>query len=320
MICRIFRHIDNAMHRIGVHLNALRAFEAAGRLSSISRAAEELRVSHSTISHHVKGLEQALGVALFERRDRAVILTETGAALLPVLSESFDAMSTALHTIRPPENSTELRVTVTPSFANRWLVPNLRQFRAQHGDVDVQINSSLSLMDFRRDDFDIGIRSGDGNWSDVNAELLMHITMTPLCSPALIDEVGAIRGPQCLRDFTLLHADVSPECGIESEWGAWLEAAGADDIELDRGLSLHDPGLALQAAVDGLGVAMGYVQLAQRELADGRLVAPLDIRIEHPWSYYAVTAKNRRPSRAADAFLAWLATESAQTATMAVRD
>ncbi|MGI9270368.1 MAG: LysR substrate-binding domain-containing protein [Woeseiaceae bacterium] len=303
------------MHRIGVHLNALRAFEAAGRLSSISRAADELRVSHSTISHHVKGLEEALGVALFERRGKSVNLTETGAALLPVLSESFDAMSTALHAIHPAKDSTEVRVTVTPSFANRWLVPNLRQFRAQHENIDVQINSSLSLANLRSSNFDFGIRSGFGKWPGVTSRLLTPITMTPVCSPALIDEVGPIQAPQDLKKFTLLHADVANDSGIDSEWGAWLDAADGDGVKFDRGLSLYDPGLALQAAADGLGVAMGYVQLAQRELADGRLIAPLDLCIEHPWSYYVVTAKSRRPSAAAEAFMNWLFTESDQTTT-----
>lgn len=299
------------MHRIGVHLNALRAFEAAGRLSSISRAANELRVSHSTISHHVKGLEQALGIDLFERRDRSVILTETGAALLPVLSESFDAIATALDTVTPSLKTKALRVTVTPSFANKWLVPNLRRFRLEHGDIDVQLTSSLTLTDFRREKLDIGIRSGSGDWPDVDAELLMRIHMTPLCSPALLTEHGNIDKPQSLQNFTLLHADVAKGIGIESEWHAWLQAMGAGEVDCSGGLSLHDPGLALQAAVDGLGVAMGYVELAQRELASGRLIAPFEKHIAHPWSYYVVTAKGKVDNRKVSVFKDWLRKEVA---------
>lgn len=298
------------MHRIGVHLNALRAFEAAGRLSSISRAAEELRVSHSTVSHHVKGLEKALGVDLFERRDRSVVLSQAGAALLPTLSESFDAIATALSAVKPATNTKGLRVTVTPSFANRWLVPNLRRFRADHSNIDVQLTSSLTLADLRRDNIDIGIRSGTGDWPGVESELLMPIHMTPLCSPTLIAENGPIDRPQSLGDLTLLHADVAGGSEIESEWRTWLQAAGADDVDYSGGLSLHDPGLALQAAVDGLGIAMGYVELAERDLASGRLVAPFEMQITHPWSYYIVTPKDKTDNRQASVFRQWIRKEA----------
>lgn len=300
------------MHRIGVHLNALRAFEAAGRHSSISRAAEELRVSHSTVSHHVRGLEQALGVELFERRGRSVILTRNGTALLPILSESFDAIAAALNAVTPSVKSKALRVTVTPSFANKWLVPNLRRFRTEHSNIDVQLTSSLALADFRRDKIDIGIRSGAGDWPGVDSELIMPIHMTPLCSPALLAEHGDIDNPQSLRKFTLLHADVARGSGIESEWRAWLQAVGADDVNCGGGLSMHDPGLALQAAVDGLGIAMGYVELAQRELANGRLIAPFEMQIAHPWSYYVVTAKGKADNQKVSVFRNWLRKEVAQ--------
>ncbi len=299
------------MNRIGVHLNALRAFEAAGRLSSISRAAEELRVSHSTVSHHVKGLEEALSVQLFERRDRSVVLTDVGASLLPVLSESFDAIAAAINEIKPAAGSRSVRVTSTPSFANRWLVPNLRGFRTEHSKIDVQLSSSLSLSNLRREKLDIGIRAGTGNWPDVDAHLLMPIRMTPLCSPGLLAESGPLISPRDLQNMTLLHADVKG-AKIASEWRTWLQAAGAEDLDCSGGLSLFDPGLVLQAAVDGLGVAMGYLELAERDLASGRLVAPYDIRIRHPWSYYVVTPKNKSYSREVSVFLEWIQNEVAQ--------
>ncbi len=298
------------MQRIGVHLNALRAFEAAGRLSSISRAAEELNVSHSTVSHHVKGLELALGVALFERRDRSVVLTDDGANLLPALSESFDAIAAALETIKPLNHSKSLRVTVTPSFANRWLVPMLRRFRTEFSDINVQLTPSLALLDFRKEKIDIGIRCGDGNWPDVDSELLMPIHMTPLCSPGLLDEQGSVNSPQDLHHLTLLHADIIDSSEIKSEWSTWLRAAGAAPVERSDGLSLHDPGLVLQAAVDGLGVAMGYVELAQRDLANGRLVAPFDLTITHPWSYYVVTPKRTTISDQVNVFRNWIKQEA----------
>jgi len=303
------------MHRIGVHLKALRAFEAAGRLSSISRAAEELRVSHSTVSHHVKGLEQALGVSLFERRDRSVVLTPEGAALLPVLSDSFVAIATALSELRPANTSQSLRVTVTPSFANRWLVPNLLGFRAEHDNIDVQVSPSLALTNFQREKIDIGIRAGNGNWPDVDAQWLMPIRMTPLCSPWLLTEKGPLKTPEALPKMTLLHADIVKSEEIKSEWGAWLHAAGATQVDFSGGLSLHDPGLVLQAAVDGLGIAMGYIELAGRDLASERLVAPFDLQITHPWSYYIVTPKNKPLSSQVRVFRDWIQREAGQYST-----
>lgn len=307
------------MNRIGVHLNALRAFEAAGRLSSISRAAEELRVSHSTVSHHVKGLEQALGVQLFERRDRSVVLTPRGAALLPVLSESFEAIATALDAVKPVANAKALRVTVTPSFANRWLVPNMLSFRAEYSDIDVRLTSSLALTDLRREKIDIGIRSGQGDWPGVDAELLMPIRMTPLCSPALLAEHGPLENHQSLNKMTLLHAEVVEGGETESEWRAWLQAAGAGNVDCSGGLSLYDPGLVLQAAVDGLGIAMGYIELAERDIKSGRLVAPFEMQIDHPWSYYIVTPAGKTDSHSVSVFRKWLQKEAAKYLTEETR-
>jgi len=297
------------MHHIGVHLNALRAFEAAGRLSSISRAAEELSVSHSTISHHVKGLETTLGVELFVRRDRSVVLTEAGEKLLPTLTLSFSSIAGALHSLQFVTNTTPLKVTVTPSFANKWLIPNLRRFRAANNAIDVQLKSSLALADFDRENFDVGIRAGRGDWAGFNSELLLRIHMTPVCSPSLLKESKRITDPQSLRNFTLIHADVGESGEIKLEWREWLQAVGADDIDCSGGLSFHDPGLALQAAIDGLGIAMGYVELAEADIESGRLVRPFDTAIAHPWSYYVITPNDRPEREQVQLFCNWLHAE-----------
>ena len=220
------------MRRYGLHLNALRAFEAAGRLSSFSRAAEELHVSHSTISHHIKGLERALGVDLFVRQNRTVVLTAPGETLLPVLRNSFDEISSTLETIKLSSKKAALRVTVTPSFANKWLVPHLRHFQEDHPGIEVQLQSTLELSNFHRDRLDLGVRTGPGKWPGLRAELLMPIHMTPLCSPGLIADRQRLASPHELRNFTLIHADVSPGIGIESEWREWLAAVGADGCRL----------------------------------------------------------------------------------------
>lgn len=297
------------MRRFGVHLNGLRAFEAAGRLSSFSLAAEELHVSHSTISHHVSSLEKALGVALFVRRNRRVVLTNAGETLLPVLKNSFDKISSTLEALKASKTESALRVTVTPSFANKWFVPRLRRFREAHPDIEVQLNPSLSLADFKRDRFDVGVRCGSGEWPGFKAELLMPIHMTPLCSPSLLKGRAGIESSKELCDFTLIHADVGHGIGIESEWREWLAAIGADDVDCKHSLSFHDPGLALDAAIDGLGIAMGYVELAADDLADGKLIQPFATEVQHPWSYYIVIPEDNVGDPQVKVFCDWLRAE-----------
>jgi len=299
------------MRHFGLQLNALRAFEAAARLSSFSEAAKELHVSHSTISHHVKGLEKAIGVPLFLRRNRRVTLTTAGEVLLPVLSTSFDTISATLETLRENRQQSALRLTVTPSFANKWLVPRLRRFQAASPGVEVMLQSSLSLADFSRDKIDLGVRAGLGEWPGLKSELLMPIHMTPLCSPDLLEGSNGIETPEDLRDFTLIHADVSHDSGVESEWGEWLASVGLHGIDCSHGLSFHDPGLALQGAIDGLGIAMGYIELAAGDIAEGRLVRPFAAEVQHPWSYYVVIPQDNVADLQVEIFCDWLRTEVA---------
>ncbi|MGI9235060.1 MAG: transcriptional regulator GcvA [Woeseiaceae bacterium] len=301
------------MRHFGLQLNALRAFEAAARLSSFSEAARELHVSHSTISHHIKGLEKSIGVPLFLRQNRRVSLTSAGEALLPVLSTSFDTISATLQTLREGRETAALRLTVTPSFANKWLVPRLRRFQAANPGVEVRLQSSLSLADFGRDKIDLGVRAGSGEWPGLKAELLMPIHMTPLCSPGLLEGSNGIATPEDLRDFTLIHADVSHDPGIESEWQEWLVSVGADGVDFSHGLSVHDPGLALQGAIDGLGIAMGYLELAAGDIAEGRLVRPLAAEVRHSWSYYTVIPIDNDADLQVSIFSDWLRAEVARS-------
>ena len=166
------------MYRRDLQLNALRAFEAAGRHLSFTRAAEELGVTHAAISHHVKALEDALGTALFERRHRRVVLTEAGQVLLPVMSESLDRVAETLDGLGTGPRA--LTVTLTPSFASRWLIPRLGRFRAMHPEIDVRLAPSLRFVDLAHEDCDMAVRCGDGNWPGHTVEPLLAIAMTPV--------------------------------------------------------------------------------------------------------------------------------------------
>ena len=314
------------MRKFGIHLNALRAFEAAARWESFSAAADELHISHSTISHHIKGLEQSLGVQLFERRNRKVVLTQAGEVLLPVLRQSFDEIAFTLGSLQSISEQPALRVTMTPSFAHRWFVPRLKRFREMRPDIEVQLNTSLWLNDYQRDRFDVGVRAGLGQWSGLNAELLTPIHMSPLCSPELLQKFMENGGLECqgadpkthqnglqnialIKQSTLLHADVEEHRSIKSEWQAWLLALNIRDVDVSHGLSFRDPALAIQAAMDGLGIAMGYLELATEELAEGELVQPFAAQIKHPWSYHMVVPEGRTEDPQVRVFCEWLRSE-----------
>lgn len=298
------------MRRYNIHLNALRAFESAARLSSFSKAADELHISHSTISHHIKGLESGLGVELFSREKRNVVLTQEGEMIFPVLRESFDAISEVLGKVQRNTKTRELNVTVTPTFANKWLVGHLKSFQEMHPNVRVRLHATMELVDFNKENIDIGIRTGTGNWPGLKSILLMPTHMTPLCSPSLLKGHKGKFGINDLRNLTFIHADVSRGTGIESEWREWLDSNGGQDLECDDGLHFHDPGLALQAAVDGLGVAMGYVELARHDIEENRLVRPFDFQTAHPWSYYIVTPEDNPGDSLTSEFSDWLIKEA----------
>jgi len=298
------------MRRYNIHLNALRAFESAARLSSFSKAADELHISHSTISHHIKGLENGLGVELFSREKRNVVLTQEGETIFPVLKDSFDAISEVLGKVQRNTKTKELNVTVTPTFANKWLVGHLKSFQLKRPNVRVRLHATMELVDFNKESIDVGIRTGTGDWPGLKSEILMPIHMTPLCSPSLIESHKGKFGIDDLRSLTFIHADVSRGVGIESEWREWLDSNGGSHLECDNGLFFHDPGLALQAAVDGLGVAMGYVELAKNDIEENRLVRPFEFKTAHPWSYYIVTPEDNSGDPLVSEFCEWLLEEA----------
>lgn len=298
------------MRKFGVHLNALRAFEAAARHSSFSLAAKELHVSHSTISHHVKGLEKMLGVPLFLRQNRTVVLTSAGEMLLPILKTSFDRIASAIETIKNGDAQQALRITLTPSFANKWFIPRLHRFREAHADIKVELKQSLSSRDFDRKQFDVGVRFGLGQWPGLQTELLLPVRMTPLCSPRLLDGKDYLRKPADLSQFTLIHADIDDDGGMQSEWQTWLAAMDSTDVDCSDGLSFQDPGLALNAARDGLGVAMGYLELAADDLNSGLLVRPFAAEVQHPWPYYIVVPEHKADDSQVQLFCEWLRTET----------
>ena len=268
-------------------LNALRAFETAARHLSFSRAAEELHVTPAAISHQIKQLEESLGIQMFRRQGRSILLTEAGQAALPSLRDGFERLTLGVEAALSHGTRGTLSVTVAPSFAAKWLVPRLEAFAERHSDISVRISASMGLADFKSGEFDVGIRFGGGDYPGLAAHKIFAEESTPLCSPALCAG-GRLQEPGDLQHFTLIHDDSGPDQPAALDWQTWLRTAGAPQVDAKGGLRFDHADHALQAAIDGAGVVLGRVSLAARDIAEGRLVRPFDLTIPFPFAYYLV--------------------------------
>lgn len=285
-------------------LNALRSFEAAARHLSFTDSARELAVTQAAISHQVKALEAFLGCRLFERRTRALALTDEGRALLPVASSAFANVAAAVQRIRSGEVRRGLTVSVLPSFAARWLMPRLRRFRRAHPEIELHITPTTELADLSRGDADIAIRWGRGRDPGLAVERLLGDELFPVCSPALLRGRKRIRNPADLLQHVLLHDE------RDDEWHAWLAQAGVTDARGARAMFFSDASLLLQAAVDGLGVALGRGVLVASELRAKRLVRPFASSIATAQSYYLVCQPTRIAEPKIRAFREWVMAEA----------
>ncbi len=300
------------MERRNLHFNALRAFESAARTSSFSKAAAELCVTHSAVSHQIRGLEERLGVALFHRSNRGVNLTEAGETLLPVLVEAFDRIADTLEGLVEKPAAGALRMTTTPTFAAKWLVSRLGGWRARHGDIEIHLLPTLRYVDFAKREADIGVRCGLPPWRGLTAEFLLPIHMIPVCSPRYLQGCPRLARPRDLLACNLIHADTGSH-DLGEEWRTWLAAAGIGELADLTGPSFHDPSLAMQAAIDGQGIAIGYRELVKADLAAGRLVQPFEQAVRHRFSYFLVSTPGHARDPKVAAFRDWIQGEIAET-------
>jgi len=293
-------------------LNALRSFEATARLGSLLAAAEELCVTHGAVSRQVKLLEAWAGVALFERVGRRLRLTEAGHAYQAALGGALDAVAAASGRLRARGRGPQpLAVNALPTFAMRWLLPRLAGFQRQAPDIELRlVTSDEPIERLAPGAFDVAIRRRVGAWPSgfVGGAFLAEHEI-PVCAPALLRR-APIERPRDLAQQTLLHADKRP-----GAWSRWLDAAGVPEVEQQAPRQRFDHFyLALQAAADGLGVALGPLPIIQDDLAAGRLVAPLPApRVSSP-SYCWVVSRALRDSPSVAAFCAWLSHEGAAAA------
>jgi LysR family transcriptional regulator, glycine cleavage system transcriptional activator len=282
-------------------LASLRSFEAAARLLSFSGAARELFVTPTAVSHQIRSLEEWLGVKLFDRTTRSVRLTQVGRRYQPVVQAAFEQLESATQSIAAEATAEVVCVTTTTSFASKWLIPRLASFKALYPDIDVRISTQTESVDLAREGLDLGIRYGAGTWPGMVSERLQNARVFPVCSPDLLSGPVPLKTPSDLASHTLLHVSTMPD-----DWRVWLTAVGATGVDPVGGMTFELWLAALQAATDGLGVALGQDTLIQNDLAAGRLVAPFEIDVPADFAYYVVTPERAPRSPAAEHFRDWL--------------
>jgi LysR family glycine cleavage system transcriptional activator len=265
-------------------LNALKAFEAAARGKSFTRAADELNVTPGAVSQQVKALEATLGILLFNRERQRLVITEAGREYLAVVGDALDQIAVGTERIVRRQRSSVLTVSVSPDFAAKWLVNRLGRFAETHPEIDLRVSATDQHVDFAREDVDLAIRHGDGTWPELDVVRLYFELLFPVCSPKLIRGRNRVSAPSDLLKFPLLRL------GDWKTWNRWFEAAGVAD-PVAHGPVLNRASMLIDAAVDGQGIALARTALAAWDLINGRLVRPIDVCLEMSNTYWIVCPK-----------------------------
>jgi LysR family glycine cleavage system transcriptional activator len=289
-------------------LNGLRAFEAAARYLSFTQAASELNVTQTAISHQIRRLEEELGIRLFIRKNRALALTPQARDYLPGVRAAFNDLRLATDRLLRKDDDNVLTISTLASLAAKWLLPRLSTFQETHPGIDVRITTSTSLVDFSNGDVDAAIRYGRGHWPGVRADWLMADELFPVCSPTLLKGDRPLKCPQDLAHHTLLHTS----SGYEDDWRLWLTAAGlpADISSKPTAATFDLIFMTVQAAIDGIGVAMGRTSYVQDDVAKGRLVVPFKIALPADAGFYLVSPEGAAEPPKLAAFRKWLLASS----------
>src|SRR5918993_4379323 len=304
---------DRAMTRRFPGLGPLRTLEAAARHLSFTKAADELGVTPGAVSVQVRAIEDALEVRLFWRTSRSVRLTGAGETVLRAAREALDVVARGVEQVGPAGGRRVLTVSVGMSFAAKWLVPRLDRFRRLHPGVDVRLDVTERLADFAREEVDVAIRFGAGVYPGTRADRLFEEELFPVCSPRLLEGERPLRRPADLRNHTLIHEDWQAQGESWPDWATWLLAAGATDVDPGRGIRFRQTALAIQAAVEGQGVALGNTSLVGDDLAAGRLVRLFDLSLKGParFAYYLVSPRATADRPLTKAFREWVLLEVA---------
>ena len=288
-------------------LNAVKAFEAAARSKSFTRAAEELFVTPGAVSQQVKALETELGLKLFNRERQRLVITEAGREYLAVVRDALDQIALGTERLTQRQRSGVLTASVSPDFAAKWLVGRLGRFAESHPEIDLRVAASDQRVDFAREDVDLAVRHGDGRWPELAVERLCDEQLFPVCSPKLIRGRKGALGAFDLLKFPLLRLD------DWTNWGRWFEAAGVTTQAMP-GPVLNRASMLIDAAIDGQGIALARTALAALDLIHGRLIRPVHVSLGMPNTYWIVSPKTTARTPKIATFRQWLLAEAAEDA------
>lgn len=289
-------------------LNSLKAFEAAARSESFTRAAEELCVTQGAVSHQVKALEATLGIKLFIRERQRLAITDAGREYLIVVRDALDRIAVGTERLVQRQNAGALTVSTSPDFAAKWLVYRLGRFAEAHPGIDLRVSATMQHVDFAREEVDVAVRHGDGNWGGLDAVRLCSEQLFPVCAPKLLSGRNRITKPSDLMRYPLLHLD------DRSAWPKWFASAGIAAVQEPRGPVLNRASLLIDAAVDGQGIALARTTLAAWDLINGRLARPFDLCLKLSKTYWIVCPKATSTLPKITTFRDWLLAEAADDA------
>jgi LysR family glycine cleavage system transcriptional activator len=281
-------------------LNALRAFEAAARHESFTRAAAELFVTQGAVSHQVKALETQLGVRLFNREPQGLALTEAGKDYLVAVRDGFDRIALGTERLLQRQNAGVLTVSTSPDFAAKWLVHRLGSFVEAHPEIDLRVSATLHHVDFSREEVDVAVRHGDGDWPGLDTVRLSSEQLFPVCSPKLLSGRKRLSKPSDVLKYPLIHMDT------RTDWTRWLQAAGLDDAKVIHGPVLNRASMVIDAAINGQGIALARTTLSAHDILNGRLVRPFAEALRLAKTYWIVCPKATASLPKIQTFREWL--------------
>jgi LysR family transcriptional regulator, glycine cleavage system transcriptional activator len=288
-------------------LNALRSFESAARLLSFKAAAEELRVTPTSVSNQIRQLESEWGCQLFVRKTRRVVLTDAGRSLSQVLSRAFDDIRTEVESHMSKSRRT-VTLAVGPIFGSRWLIPRLGSFYRRHPNIDLVLHNSPRITSAEQLTSMVGVDWGTGRWTGLDAHHLFSVDYIPSLSPRLLAERGGLAHPADLARYPIIHQ------WDREEWNAWLRLVGLSDLRFAQETTMRDSNIVIQAAIDGQGVIMGSYPFLRGEVEAGRLVCPFDVVLHPARAYFLINRPGARVLPEVQAVCDWIESEAAISA------
>jgi len=287
-------------------LNALKAFEAAARHESFTRAAEELCVTQGAVSHQVKALEAELAVKLFNRERQRLIITEAGRDYLTVVRDALDRIAVGTERLLQRQSAGVLTVSTSPDFAAKWLVHRLGHFAEAHSGIDLRVSATLHHVDFAREEVDLAVRHGDGNWPGLETVRLSPEQLFAVCSPKLLTGRRRLMKPSDILKYPLIHMD------SRADWAKWLQAAGLEEAAVIHGPVLNRASMVIDAAINGQGIALARTTLSAWDLINGRLVRPFPETLRLSKTYWIICPKATAALPKIATFRDWLLAEASQ--------